>query len=263
MREFVRKHEVWVFFATLLVANTLFVTGIGLHYLPGRAYNVGRFVLLGGVLAVIVFYSRGWQATKNLLKPMLRWRTNPLWYIFAFCCAAAIGTVVLIGKGFYTGKGLAVFELTPEVPFYPHLIWTILIGSFIAEMVWVSYAMNQLKSRVPLYVASQITGVAWSLWWMPMVYFNIGVMLDLPPLSLTINMMGAAAVAGFIYAKTNSGLCVLVLQIMLNSSALIFPVIPETGGIPTYVAFSIVYWVVGTALFLIFRPGRKMEPAPA
>ena len=194
---------------------------------------------------------------------MLQWRANPLWYVFAVTCAAAIGAVVLVGKGFYTGKGLAVFELTPEVPFYPHLLPTILIGSFIAEMVWVSYAMNQLKSRVSLYTASQITGIAWSLWWMPMVYFNIGVMARPPPAVADHQHDGRGCCRGLPLCEDQQR----ALRARPADHAQLvrshLPGHPETGGIPTYVAFSIVYWVVGTALFVIFRPGREKNPVSA
>ena len=115
------------------------------------------------------------------------------------------------------------------------------------------------------FIGNQIVAIVWTLWWMPMVLLNLGVFPNLPPLALFLAMLGVAAMCSFIYSHTKSGIVVLILQMMVNSTALIFPVIPSTGGIPTYFVFSIVYFLCVLALYFFFGPKpilppRKSEP---
>ena len=49
-----RKHEVWCFLGSIIVANALFVSGIVFDVLPQRLYSYGRFALLGGLLGSVI-----------------------------------------------------------------------------------------------------------------------------------------------------------------------------------------------------------------
>ena len=83
---------------------------------------------------------------------------------------------------------------------------------------------------------------------------GVGVVPELPVLALMFNALGVAVMCGFIYSRTGSGPVVLLLQIMLNSSALVLPIVPTNGGIPTYWAFALTYLSASLLLFLFFGP---------
>lgn len=262
-REFVRRHEVVIALCLIVVVNALFVGGIAAKLLPDRLYYLGRFLLLGSVLGGVVLVGSGIRGILDLLKPMTRWRISPGWYLLAFLWPGFIGILTLAGKGLLTGSGLAGISWDFSVISEPNVIRTVLIGAFIGEIVWVSYAIRKLSARFTPFVGSQIVGTVWTLWWMPMVILDVGVIPGIPPLSLFLSMLGIAAMCSFIYSHTRSGIAVLILQVMVNSSALIFPVIPTTGGIPTFVAYSAVYYVCVLLLYARFgpRPILKVNPA--
>lgn len=111
------------------------------------------------------------------------------------------------------------------------------------EVVWVSYAIRELSKITKPFYASQIVGFFWALWWIPSILINTGVILDLPLWPVFLNMMGAAGMCAVVYAKTKSGICVWILQWTVNMSILILPVSPKIGGIPTYLAFAIFYFL--------------------
>jgi len=254
VREFVRRHEVVIALCLIVVVNALFVGGIAAKLLPDRLYYLGRFLLLGSVLGGVVLVGSGIRGLLELLKPMTRWRISPVWYLLAFLWPGLIGILTLAGKGLLTGTGLAEISWDFSVISQPNVIRTVLIGAFIGEIVWVSYAIRKLSTRFTPFVGSQIVGTVWTLWWMPMVILDVGVIPGIPPLSLFLSMLGIAAMCSFIYSHTKSGIAVLILQVMVNSSALIFPVIPTTGGIPTFVAYSAVYYVCVLLLYARFGP---------
>jgi len=256
MIAFLRRNEVWAVLAGIVLVNTAFVAAIAAELLPRGAYNYGRFLLLGGVLVLVVGLSRGAGGLWSLIRPMTVWRVHPGWYVLALCWAAGIATLTLTGLALSgAGSGVAASDLNLALVLRPDVAATILIGSFVGEIVWVSYAVGQLSKRMSPFVASQIVGAVWTAWWMPMVVLNVGIIPDLPVLPLLINMMGIAAMCAFVYFNTRSGLVVLMLQVMVNSSIVIFPIAPTSGGVEAYTAFALVYYGAVMLLFLTWGRG--------
>ncbi len=253
-REFVRRHEVVIALCLIVVNNALFVGGIAAEILPYKLYYFGRFLLLGASLGIVILIGSGWKGIIDLLRPMTRWRISPWWYLLALAWPSLMSVLVLLGKGMMTGNGLSEITMDFSVVTHPAVAKTIIIGSFIGEIVWVSYAIRHFSGKFTPFIGSQIVGVVWTLWWMPMILLNVGVFPGLPPLALLISVLGVAAMCSFIYSHTKSGIAVLILQMMVNSTALIFPVIPNTGGVPTYYAFAVVYYGCVLLLYVFFGP---------
>jgi hypothetical protein len=260
-RTFVRRHEVAIALCLIVLINAAFVAGIAAKLLPDRLYFHGRFLLLGSVLGGVVLVGSGIGGILDLLRPMARWRIAPGWYLLALLWPAFVSILVLAAKGLITGRGLAEIQLDVSVVTQPNVARTILLGAFIGEIVWVSYAIRKLSGRFTPFVGSQIVGAVWTLWWMPMVLLNVGVIPGIPPLALFLSMLGIAAMCSFLYAHTKSGLAVLTLQVMVNSSALVFPVMPTSGGIPTFIAYSAVYYACVVLLYLARGPRPMLRPA--
>lgn len=259
---FLRKYEVWVFLISIVIANALFTYGIVAEILPQRAYNLGRFLLLGLVLVGILFVTRGFGGVFGLIKPLMVWRIAPKWLVFSLLWAPIFCALFLIGKGIVTGT--SAFEMNFETVSKIGVMRTIFIGSLIGEIVWVSYSINALARQFSFMIAAMIVGTFWALWWVPIVIFNIGVVPDLPLVAQWINMVGVAMMCGFVYYHTRSGLCVLLLQLVFNSSILIFPVTPADAGAPSYWVFSIIYLAVALVAYMLVGPKPLLaRPQPA
>ena len=179
MIHFLRKYEVWCFFGLIIVVNTLFVAGISFEILYSRLYSYGRFALLAAVLISVVLTARGWTGVADMLRPMLQWRRHVGWYLFAFLWNPVICLVVL--AGLYTLNGDAMPEFTPNfaLALRPDIMKTVIIGSFVGEIVWISYAIRWLSGHFTPYVSALIVGAVWTCWWVPMVIYNIGVVPNL------------------------------------------------------------------------------------
>lgn len=259
-REFVRRHEVTLALSLIVVINAIFIKAIDAGALPEKLYYYGRFLLLGSVLGTVVLAGSGIKGIFDLLRPMTRWRISPVWYLLALSWPLIVSLIVLVGKGLINGGGLSEIAFDFSVVTHPNVVRTILIGAFIGEIVWVSYAIRKLSAKFTPFVGSQIVGTVWTLWWMPMVLLDIGVFPGLPPLGLWVSMLGIAAMCSFIYTHTKSGIAVLLLQIMVNSSALVVPVIPSSGGVPTFVAYSFTYYACVLLLYFRFGPRPILKP---
>jgi len=252
MFERLRAAEVWIFLCLIVLVNVAFVSGIHYGILPDRVYMLGRFALLGGTLGAVVLAFRGWAGVMELIRPMTVWRVSPAWFLFAVAWAPSLCILFLLGKGLITGTHALVPDF--ETVAMPKIMLTVLIASFVGEIVWVSYAIGRLSKRFTTLVACLVVGTFWTAWWVPIVILEIGVIPDLPIGGLWVSMLGVATICGFVYTKTRSGLVVLLLQFTFNSSLLIFPVTPSSGGIPTFWIFSAFYLLVAVLLHGVFGP---------
>ncbi len=260
-----RDREIWTFLVGIVLANSAFVYSVSRGFIPIKFYYEGRFFLLGFLLVCAVWLFRRWDGVRGLVMPLTVWRVNPAWFLLAVAWPPAIATLTLIGKGLLLGTGLSEIHVTPQVLADRGLIRNVLLGAFIGEIVWVGYAIGRLKNRTSTLLASIIVGVFWSLWWLPIVLIGVAVVPGIPVAALFMSMVGIAIMCGFVYAHTRSGLVVLALQLSVNSSVLIFPTAPHSGGLATYWAFSTIYLLAALLLHVVFGPrplfSRAVAPA--
>ncbi|MGC1631146.1 MAG: hypothetical protein WA749_03435, partial [Gelidibacter sp.] len=111
------------------------------------------------------------------------------------------------------------------------------------------------------FYASQIIAVFWTLWFIPIILFGEGTFPEIPVLPAFLFFMGLAGMCAFIYKHTKSGLCVLLLQTMVNYTAVSLPIMPTYGGAPTFIAFAFIYFLTMLGIwgleFLIRRINNK------
>lgn len=258
-----RDREVWTVLVSLVLANALFVFAISEGFLSMRFFHKGRFVLLGLVLASAVFLFRGWRAPFALLAPLKVWRLNPAWFLLAICWPPAMAMLALVAKGVVLGTGLAEITPTLAVVTRRDVFAMVLLGAFVGEIVWVSYAIGRLSKLLTPFVSSAIVGLFWGLWWTPLALFGIGIVPGIPVAALIFSMVGVALMCGFVYTHTRSALVVMSLQLSVNSSVLVFPIAPQSGGVPTYVAWSVIYLLCTVLLHVAFGPKPLLKPAAA
>ena len=261
MMSLMRKYEVWVFLGLIVVVNGVFVSGIAFEILPKGLYQYGRFVLLAGVLGSVVILARGGAGIVDLLRPMLEWRRPLRWYVFAILCNPIICLAIL--AVIYAFNRNAMPDFSPNFTFVtrPTVIKTVLISSFVGEIVWISYAIRRLSGQFTPFVSALIVGVVWTGWWMPMAIYNFGIIPNLPLGGLLINQIGVAAMCTFVYMHTRSGFLVLCLQVMFNTTILVLPMTPNAGGVTTYWIFAVAYFSTAVLFFITFGPKPLFLPA--
>ncbi len=259
MMSVLRKYEIWFFLCLIIVANTLFVSGIVFDVLPQGLYAYGRFALLGILLLAVVIVCRGRAGVDDLVRPMLAWRRHPGWYLFAILWTPMVIMAVLLARG-AVGAAVPEFAADFSVVTKPTVMLVLLFSSFVGEMVWISYSVRRLSNQFTPYVSALIVGTFWTAWWLPMAIYNFGIIPDLPLAALLFNQIGVAAAGAFVYMHTRSGLLVLGLQLMFNTSILVLPITPLVGGVGTYWTFALTYFTLATVLFAVFGPKPLFGP---
>ncbi|EDP70121.1 hypothetical protein FBALC1_11327 [Flavobacteriales bacterium ALC-1] len=259
MRNFVIKYEIWIFLILAPIVNTLMAYARTEGLTPGFIYTHGRFYALLLTLIFIVKYTKGNEGIKDMFKPMLNWKVNLKWYFFSLIFAASIGAIALLYRSFYDGSEFSSLFKLNFAATSPKRAFVILTWAFLGEVVWVSYCVRELSKKMNLFYASQIVGFFWTLWWIPAVYLGEGVLPNFPVLILLIGMMGTAGMCAVVYRQTKSGICVLILQFMLNMSLIILPISPKVGGIPVYTTFVIIYFVVMLGFMFFLNPKKSFN----
>lgn len=254
MIAFIKKYEIWVFLILAPVLNTVMTYASSKGLIGYFTYTNGRFYALMFLLLFIVMLTKGIQGVLDLFRPMLKWKIHPKWYLFSLLFAFTIGIFTLLLNAFYEGNIADVFSFKLNVPTFKFSVF-LLSWAFLGEVVWISYAVRELSKITKPFYASQIIGIVWTLWWLPSVYINVGVIEHLPVWPLFLNMMGAAGMCAIVYGKTKSGLCVLLIQYMLNMSLILLPISPVGGGSSTYTMYAVIYFLTMLG-FMYFMPPK-------
>lgn len=237
------KAEVWTFFGVILALNTILVVGVTQDWLPGALFSRGRFYLMFVVLVAVVFVYRGWRATLGTLQPLTVWRVSPTWFLLAVLVPIVASVLFLLLWAAITWSSPDILGSGLHLLSRPNLLLTIFISSLVGEIVWVGFAIRMLRHHYPVALVCAIVGTAWGLWWLPMVYFEMGVIPNLTFVGLWMNMIGIAFFCAFFYLRTGSGLVILVMQFVYNCAALAFAVIDS--GAAAYNTFSALYMIAG------------------
>lgn len=261
------RTEVWLFFIAILILNSLFVAGIGEGLIPKHYFSKGRLVLLLGTLVGAIVVMRGPRAVLELIKPLLVWRISPLWFIAAFLWPILFAVTFVIGRSFVMDIPLEIIGGGIKLFSREGFLLNMLIVALVGEIVWVGYAIRNLSKFHPLAIAALITGTFWTLWWGPMMIYQIGIVPGLDFLGLWMNMVGIAFFCAFFYTLTRSGLVILVMQFCYNGSSLAFPILPNAEGLLSYQIYSALYMITGflflTVLLPIFRRRQAGNRATA
>jgi hypothetical protein len=259
MREFIKKYEIWVFLVLGPIVNAFFVYARYQGLVPQPLYNTGRFCVLLLFLICLVLYTRGIKGVVDIFKPMLNWKVHPKWYLFSLVFAFTIGLITLLLKSIYLGGDLTLFLKTTFGSLNFRGIVALFVWAFLGEVVWVSYCIRELSKRTKPFYASQIVGFVWTLWWIPIVLLGEGVLPGIPILSLGIFMLGIAGMCTVIYGNSKSGICVLILQFMVNITLNALSLSPSTGGVTTFTAYAIVYFLIMLVFMYFMNPIKKIN----
>ncbi len=259
MREFIKKNELWIFLIFGPIVNVFYVYARSLELIPKSIYNNGRFCLLLFFLICLVKYTRGNEGIKDIFKPMLNWKVHPKWYLFSLLFAFIVGGFTLLLKGLYSGENYMAYLKLNFGVMTKRGVLALFVWAFLGEVVWVSYCIRELSKVIKPFYASQIIGLVWTLWWIPIIILGEGVLPGIPVVSLAIFMLGIAGMCTIVYRFTKSGIIVLILQFALNISLNALSISPSTGGVATFTAFAILYFITMIAIMYFTSPLKKVN----
>ncbi len=176
------------------------------------SYRLPQGVALWTLLPVTVLVAAlsGRSALRDLARQLLRFRTNPGWYVAglllpigiagaSLLIGGALGTPVLLGHTMplgsalvYLGYGTGLFLLTEE-------------------LAWRGFALPRLLRRFGVVTASLLLGVIWAVWHLPMFFVPGAGLAGQSYPAFAVFTIATTALFTWLYRSTRASLPVLAL----------------------------------------------------
>lgn len=262
-----------LFLFLCLGGQYLLIGAISQGWIPRQLYT---FRIFGPLVAAVIamFCYQGKAGVRQLFSSLFKWRCHWQWYVFCLVWLTLFSFLLLVLENLVMGRGFApipldftnvnIFAADPD---QARTARSILRGSAIIavveEVAWVSCCMMLLRQYFTPLVTSLITSVFWCSWWVPVILFGDGVIAGLPIPVLFIHYMGLAATCLWVYHFTRSALLVVMMQFITNMVSLIIPVLPDSGGLGTYLVYVISKCLLIFALFMKWGPKPLWRKNPS
>lgn len=266
MRAILSRYPVLAF-VVLTLAYQFVVVGIVWWRLPegghmhddATAHMVFRFRVFGPLVFAVLLtaYLEGWAGLKNLFGGFLHWKVPAKWYALAFSWKflftwVGVAVLAVLGirhwPGFFVadlmqGDMGAIRGLVRNMPF--------IVGiAFVEETAWMKYSVTRLQERYHALPACLLIGVAWGLWYLPMLLVGEGVPDGYPWPVFMLSMVALTILLGWTYNMTRSGTILLIMQIVSNCAFFILPVLPGLWDLDNAYVSAFV-WANATSALLV------------
>jgi membrane protease YdiL (CAAX protease family) len=270
MRALIARYPVLIFVLFALVYQAGIVGSVKLMLPDGghlhehdSAWMVFRMRVFGPLIFAvgITGYLEGWRGIRHLFSGFFRWRVGPGWYAWAIgwkflFTFSGVAFAVSVGwcewPGWIVGNVLSgdhrnLLALISTLPF----IFGI---AFVEETAWMKFCVTRLQVRWSALHSCVIVGLAWGLWYLPMLLLGEGVPDGYPWPVFLLSMLALTVLLGWTFNMTKSGAILWIMQVVSNSAFFLLPVLPgwwngDAVYINAFVAVNALAAVVVVAVF--------------
>jgi uncharacterized protein len=208
--------------------------------LLGILFSIGP-TLAAAIMSQVMQGKTGFQ---NLLKGLLKWRVDLVWYL-----VAVLGPIVVFMAGQVLTKLMGLTVEFAEIPSHPLLFMIALSVMILSntgeEIGWRGFALPHLQKRYDALFATLIVGLLWSLWHLPLVFMTSNAMAQ-SPLLWFISIVASAFIYTWLYNSTQGS--ILLVALLHVSENLFGAFIPGVSPI----AYALLNCVVSIVLIAAF-----------
>jgi uncharacterized protein len=207
----------WIFYGLLYASDKGMISSkIYASRLQVFDSRLVLFIFIGGsmpsILAILFTgILHGKAGVKALLKRLVIWRVNPLWYIFALLFVFIIYYLPylicnLLGDNFplYIAKQ---YYLIPIHFLGAFIFW----GPLGEEFGWRGYVLPRLQARFNPIISSIILGLIWAVWHLPLFYISNSSQYGNSFVSYIMQVVGFSIFYTWIYNNTKGSLLLACL----------------------------------------------------
>jgi len=234
----INKKPITYFFILTFVISWLFWT-------PQIFIKKEFFILrvlgtYGPFLAAIIISQimGGTKQIKTLLRPLLDFKLNIVWYIFCLFSTALIGFTA-IGISFSLGSNQFEFNELEKVYLVIPIFFYVLIFSVLGEETgWRGFALEHMQKIISPLLSSIIIGLLWGVWHLPLFFIEGNFHQTLPIWLFLLQDICLSIVITWLYNSTNKSLfSVHIFHAASNTTLGVLPILPiATNGdmLPLY-----------------------------
>lgn len=230
---------------------------------------IGTFGPLFAALILSAWKGRwsGAGGLKELLKPILKWRVGPGWYLFAFLATALVAAAAIVVQ-IVIGGGDALEWNDPAqlyliIPIFLYVLFFSVAGE---ETGWRGFALPRMQKAVGPLKASLLLGFVWGIWHLPLFFTPDNFHQAIPFPLFVLQDVALAVVITWLYNRTGGSLLLVHLFHAASNTTLgVLPVLPmSTGGsmVPLYVAVGLLVGFAGILGWRMSKGEGLVKTAP-
>lgn len=179
---YIRRHEILSFIIiTYLCSWTiwgiLYSSYIGIINNSIDKKYVLLFIILGGFVPSTIsmvmtggLYKR--KGLKQLLSRLIKWRFNPVYYIFVIGCIPLIYYISTLIYNTLSNSFQIEFGRQPYSLLISAILILILAGPLGEEIGWRGFLLPRLQKKLSPLKSSLIIGIVWACWHLPLFFIS-------------------------------------------------------------------------------------------
>lgn len=252
----IQKYQIVVFFVVTYCTSWLL-------WMPLVRYGESQLRILGTFMPtitaiILTFFMEGRLGVKLLLKKLLHWKVNYLWYLFSFFSTAAavffaIGIYRLIG-----GYELQFNDIRQWYLIIVAFVYVLFLSVLGEEIGWRGFALPRLQEYYNALTSSIILGVIWALWHLPLFLMKGNFHESIPITLFVIQGIAVSIIYTWMYNNTKGSLLLAHLFHAASNVTLgVLPVLPiDTGGDVRPLWITVII-LVAVAILIVSRYGAE------
>jgi len=207
---------------------------------------------------------------RRLLRPVLRWRLGPGWYVLALVGPSVLFVVGDLVRVLLNAPLPAEWLALPGPAAIAFLIGALIAGSFGEEVGWRGLGQPQLQLPYGAFKAAVLVGVVWSVWhlWPVIAPGGLGTTTLSDALLTFVRLIATSVIYAWLYNSTRGSLLIVMLAHAGHNLAANFVPIAGVGNHADPITAAL--YVVAAALVLAMAGPRWLsriheypEPFPA
>lgn len=234
-----------------------------LPVLPKYHHYLGSF---GPMIAafIVKYIYEGRQGVKDLLKRMVQWKVNLVWYaavlvVPVLLVIAAGYADKLINQQSFSKKGFSTNDEFPQFGPLGYFLFNFFTFGIGEETGWRGYALPALQKKYSALTATLILAVGWACWHIPtFIYRPLYSQMDVAGIAgFFISMLMGAVVLTWLYNSTKGSL--LIVAIFHAIIELMFMSANITVKMSSYLGAVIM--IAAILIIILAKPGNlSLQP---
>jgi membrane protease YdiL (CAAX protease family) len=234
-----------------------------LPVLPKYHHYLGSFGPMIAALIVKYIY-KGWKGVKDLLKRMVQWKVNWVWYVVVLVVPVVLVIAAdyadqFINQQPFTMKGFSTNNEFPQFGPLGYFLFNFFTFGIGEESGWRGYALPALQKRFSALTSTLILTVGWACWHIPaFIYRPSYSQMDVAGIAgFFMSLLMGAIVLTWLYNSTKGSL--FIVAIFHAMIELMFISVNITVKMFSYLGAAIM--VAAILIILLSKPGNlSLQP---